>query len=83
MAAVKYIVNTINVNHTGQCYQIRNQKMEFERTSPANFRRTFHKCVPTTAVYSQKQAEANNMNIYNIYDTKMIFSGTMAQQTKL
>ena len=81
MAAVKSIVNEINMNHTGQiAIQFGTQNMELERTWPASFRGTFHKCVPTMAALSQKQVEVNNMKMY---DTKVIFSGDMALQTKL
>ena len=36
---------------------------EFERTWPASFHETLHKCVTTMAAIAQRQGKVNNMNI--------------------
>ena len=55
MAAVKSIVNKINMNHTRQCYRIRNQEEEIGANMASYFRGTSHKCVPTAVALSRKQ----------------------------
>ena len=44
MAAIKYFINKIDMNHPGQCYLIRNQEGGIGANMPASFHGTLHKC---------------------------------------
>ena len=50
---------------------------EFERTWPASFHETLHKCVTTMAAIAQRQGKVNNMKIPG---TEMIYARAMALQ---
>ena len=50
---------------------------EFERTWPASFHETRHKCVTTMAAIAQRQGKVNNMKILG---TEMIYARAMALQ---
>ena len=53
------------------------QMEEFERTWPASFHETLHKCETTMAAIAQRQGKVNNMKILG---TDMIYARTMALQ---
>ncbi len=53
------------------------QMDEFERTWPASFHETLHKCVTTMAAIAQRQGTVNNMKILG---TEMIYARAMALQ---
>ena len=53
------------------------QMEEFERTWPASFHETLHKCVTTMAAIAQRQGKVNNMKILG---TDMIYARAMALQ---
>ena len=53
------------------------QMKEFERTWPASFHETVHKCVTTIGAIAQRQGKVNNMKIVG---TEMIYARAMALQ---
>ena len=53
------------------------QMEEFERTWPASFHETLHKCVSAMAAIAQRQGKVNNMNILG---TETIYARAMALQ---